>query len=200
MAAELKELKDRYKGFAPEDLERLQKEKEARELSELERQQEYQAALKTKEERYAAEVQAVMQENQRLKQAIEDDRLMQAVIEAFVDSGGRKDQSPKSYVTMLMPVIRAQLKVEDGEVIVIDRNGEPRVNAEKGLIDFTLADLMEEQRKGAGGVFFEPKDQAKGAGATANGRRASLLQQQMAELEALPRSERISRARELGLG
>ena len=194
---QVRELQQKFSGINPEEIERLKQEAEKREQEELEKQSQYQAALKLKEEKYNQDVNAVRNENLQLQQRLQQTIIEQAVVDAFLDGGGRRGESPKAYAKLLMPAIADQLKVEGDEVIVIDKNGDQRFNPET-FAPYTLADLMSDcRKKGPTALFFEPQDKASGSGATANGRRIS--SDKMAELEKLPRAERIARARELGL-
>jgi antitoxin component of MazEF toxin-antitoxin module len=191
-----KQLQKKYSGINPEEIERLKQESQQREQEELEKQSQYQAALKLKEERYNQDVAAVRSENQKLQQRLESTLIEQAVVDAFLGSGGKRGDTPKAYAKLLLPAIAEQLRVEEGEVIVVDANGDQRFNPET-FQPYTLADLMADCRsKGATAIFFEPLDKANGAGAHPNSRRIS--SDKMAELDKLPRAERIARAREMG--
>jgi antitoxin component of MazEF toxin-antitoxin module len=192
-----KQLQQKYSGINPEEVERLRQESERREQEELERKSEYQAALKISKEKYENELSAARNEAQQLSQKLQQTVIQQAVVDAFLECGGRRGDSPKAYAQLLMPAIADQLRVEDGEVIVVDKNGDQRFNLETGGT-YTLTDLMNDcRKKGATALFFEPQDKASGAGATANGRRIG--SDKMKELDNLPRAERIARARELGI-
>jgi antitoxin component of MazEF toxin-antitoxin module len=193
----IKQLQQKYQGINPEEIEKIKQANEAREQEELEKQSQYQAALKLREDKYNQDVQAVRNENQQLQQRLEATLIEQAVVDAFVGSGGRKDDSPKAYARLLLPAIADQLRVDDGEVVVVDSNGDPRLNPTT-FQPYTLTDLMADCRsKGATAIFFEPSDRANGTGARANARRTGA--DKMAELDGLPRAERITRAREMGL-
>jgi len=192
-----KQLQQRYAGIDPEEIERIKQGNEAREQEELEKQKQYQAALKLKEEKYNQDVAAVRNENLQLQQRLERNLIEQAVVDAFLKSGGRRGDSPKEYAKLLLPAISGQLKVDGDEVIVVDANGEPKFHPST-FQPYTLADLMADCRgTGATALLFEPQDKASGSGATANGRRIS--SDKMAELEKLPRAARIAKAREMGL-
>jgi antitoxin component of MazEF toxin-antitoxin module len=192
-----KQLQQKYSGINPEEIEKLRQDSERAQQEELEKQSQYQAALRLKEDKYNQDVEAVRNENQKLQQRLEATLIEQAVVDAFLGNGGRRGDTPKAYAKLLLPAIADQLRVEDGEVIVVDKNGDLRLNPET-FQAYTLADLMADCRgKGATAIFFEPQDRASGAGAQPNSRRVST--DKMAELNNLPRAERIARAREMGL-
>jgi antitoxin component of MazEF toxin-antitoxin module len=194
---QVRELQQKYSGINPDEIERLKQESERREQEELEQKQQYQAALKLKEEKYNQDVNAVRNENLQLQQKLQRTIIEQAVIDTFLECGGRRGDSPKAYAQLLLPAIADQLKVEDGEVIVVDKNGDQRFNLETGGT-YSLTDLMNDcRKKGATALFFEPQDKASGSGATANGRRVG--SDKLAELDKLPRAERLARAREMGI-
>ena len=193
----VRQLQERYSGINPEEIERLKQESEKREQEELEKQSQYQAALRLKEEKYNQDVQAVRGENQQLQQKLQQTVIEQAVVDAFLECGGKRGDSPKAYAKLLLPAIADQLRVEGDEVIVVDKNGDQKFSPET-FQPYTLSDLMNDcRKKGATAIFFEPVDKASGAGAYPNSRRVGA--DRMAELDKLPRAERIARAREMGL-
>lgn len=194
----IKDLQQKYSGINPAEIERLKQESERREQEELEKQSQYQAALKLKEEKYNQDVSAVRNENLQLQQRLERTVIEQAVVDAFLESGGKRGDSPKAYAKLLLPAIADQLRVVDGdEVIVVDKNGDQKFNPET-FQPYTLGDLMADcRKKGATAIFFEPQDKANGSGAYPNSRRVGA--DKLKELDGLPRAERIARARELGL-
>jgi hypothetical protein len=195
-------LQKKYSGIDPEEIERIRQANEAREQDELEKQKQYQAALKLKEDKYNQDVEAVRNENLQLQQRLENKLIEQSVVDAFLKSGGKRGDidrggSPKEYVNLLLPAIRNQLKVDGDDVIVVDKNGEQRFHPST-FKPYELEDLMADCRNsGATALLFDPADKASGAGAHPNARRASA--DKMAELNALPPAARIAKAREMGL-
>lgn len=204
LEAELKAMKAKMDEVDLEEFKKLKKEKEqeatTKEQTELEQKKQYQEALSKRDADHKKEQETLRQQIETLRKSMEEDKIVQAIQRSFIESGGRKDKDASDYVAMMMPLIRQHLKVENDRVIVADANGDQRVNPDNGFADFSLNDLMEECRKGAASIFFEPRDNASGAGATGNGRRSNAaLQKTMQEINSLPRSERILRARELGI-
>jgi antitoxin component of MazEF toxin-antitoxin module len=197
----VRQLQQKYSGINPEEIEKLKQESEKREQEELEKQSQYQAALKLKEDKYNQDVQAVRNENSQLQKRLEQTVIEQAVVDAFLASGGKRGdkpgESPKDYVRLLLPAVADQLRVDGDDVIVVDKNGDQRFNPET-FKPYTLEDLMSDcRKKGATALFFEPQDKANGSGAYPNSRRVSA--DKMKELEGLPPAARVARARELGI-
>jgi antitoxin component of MazEF toxin-antitoxin module len=194
---ELASLRAKYSSIDIEEINRLKQDAEKREQQELEEKAQYAAALRVKEEKYQAELISAKAEGQKIQSRLEASITEQAVIDAFLAAGGRRDDSPKAYIQLLLPAIAGQLKVVGDEVVIIDGQGDIKFNPATAA-PYTLADLMGEcRKKGATALFFEPEDKASGAGATANGRRIG--GDKMKELESMPRAARLAWARENGL-
>jgi hypothetical protein len=198
LQAKLKELEDKFAGIDPDAVSNLKKTAEEREQAELEAKQQYAAALKAKEDKYQQEIQAVKNEAQQLQSRLKERSIEQAVIDSFVANGGKRSDgiSPKEFVKMLMPAISHQLDLVDGEVVVVDREGNQAWHPET-FKPMTIDDLMTQCRtRGATASLFEPIDKANGAGAKGNSRISGSAR---SELDKLSGAAKLAKARELGL-
>jgi hypothetical protein len=198
LEAKLKALEDKFAGIDPASIKDLQKTAEEREQAELEAKQQYAAIIKTKEDKHSQELAAARNESQQLQAKLERRSIEQAAIDSFIANGGKRSDgiSPKEFVQMLMPAIEHQLALLDGEVTVVDKDGNQAWNAET-FKPMTIDDLMTQCRtKGATASLFDPIDKANGAGARGN---SKISNSARAELDKLSGAARLTRARELGL-
>lgn len=199
----LAELSQKYKDIDPEEVARMKATAEERERTELEEKKRYDEVINRTKAKHESEITAERALTVKLRSQLEETKIEQAITEAFFAAdgkmGGADGVGTKDFAAMLLSQVRSRIAIDDdGDVIVIDSNGDREFNPETAK-PMTVEELMNECRtKGATRILFNPIDKAQGGGAYSNVSRKA-RDQISAELAKLAPSARIARARELGL-
>lgn len=185
------------KGIDPQKYKELEKLAQTYEDRKLEEQRNFQEL----KERWTGEKTTLQQEIEQLKGSLKQNQIINALEKSFYATGGKagKDEDGYSYFDLIRDRAAAYIQFDDqGRITIIDPRDKTPMKDTKG-VSFTVDDLMMKLRSGGPtAALFDPISNGAGGGmnrSSSNQNPAMLREQIM----ALPRSERLSKARELGI-
>ena len=206
-AARAKELEDNNKTLQSQ-LEKIKaidpnryKQLEDLAASYEERKLEEQKQFSELKDRWSQEKSTLQQQNQKLAEDIKQQQLTNTLEKAFYSVGGKvgNDDDGYSYFDLVRDRAAKFIQFgEDGKMRIVDPRDGTRMLSPKGD-PLTVEDLMTKLRSsGPTAALFEPANNAAGSGLQ-RGLGGNNSQVTREQLMALPRAERLQKARELGI-
>jgi hypothetical protein len=195
--AELSSNLEKIKGIDPikyKELEIIAANYEERKLEEQRNFGELQTRYKEKEN-------ALLQENQQLKESNRQQAVVNALEKSFYATGGKsgKDDDGLTYFDLIRDRAANYIVLDDqGKITVVDPRDKMPLKDTKG-VSLTVDDLMLKLRSGGPTAsLFEPIGNGAGSGMVRSHgiQNKALLREQ---IKNLPRAEQLTKARELGL-
>jgi hypothetical protein len=196
--AELSGNLEKIKGIDPNKYQELEKLAASYEERKLEEQRNF-SELK---ERWTGEKTTLQQQIQQLQENLKQNQIINALEKSFYATGGKsgKDDDGYTYFDLIRDrAINYILLDESGKLIVIDPRDKTPLKDPKG-VSFTVDDLMLKLRTGGPTAsLFEPIGNGAGGGMTRSQHGTQNTAMVREQIMQLPRSERIARARQLGI-
>lgn len=196
--AELSTNLEKIKGIDPNKYQELEKLAQTYEERKLEEQRNF-SELK---ERWTGEKTTLQQQIQQLQENLKQNQIINALEKSFYSTGGKsgKDDDGYTYFDLIRDRAANYIVLDDqGRITIIDPRDKTPLKDTKGA-NFTVDDLMLKLRSaGPTASLFEPISNGAGSGMTRSQhgtQNAAMLREQ---IMALPRSERMGKARELGI-
>ncbi|BBD69539.1 hypothetical protein NIES4072_31280 [Nostoc commune NIES-4072] len=189
---------EKIKGIDPNKYQELEKLAQTYEERKLEEQRNF-SELK---ERWTAKEATLMQQVQQLQETLKQNQIVNALEKSFYATGGKsgKDDDGYTYFDLIRDRAINYIVLDDsGKITIIDPRDKTPLKDTKG-VSLTVDDLMLKLRSGGPTAsLFEPIGNGAGSGMTRSQhgtQNGAMLREQ---IMALPRSERIAKARELGI-
>ncbi|MFN6572370.1 hypothetical protein [Dendronalium sp. ChiSLP03b] len=195
--AELLQQLEQIKKIDPNRYQELEKLAQTYEERKLEEQRNF-GELK---ERWTTEKTTLQQQIQQLQENLKRNQIINTLEKSFYATGGKagKDEDGYSYFDLIRDRAAAYIVLDDQDKIsVIDPRDKTLLKDTKG-VSFTVDDLMLKLRSGGPtAALFDPINNGAGGGMTRSHgtQNTAMLREQ---IMALPRAERLARARELGI-
>lgn len=186
------------KGIDPNKYKELEKLAQTYEERKLEEQRNF-SELK---ERWSGEKTSLQQEIGLLKESLKQVQIINALEKSFYATGGKagKDEDGYSYFDLIRDRAMNYIVLDEstGKLTVIDPRDKTILKDSKGAA-FTVDELMLKLRSGGPtSALFDPVTNGAGSGMhrSVNNQNGAMLREQLMQL---PRSERLAKARELGI-
>ena len=194
---ELLQQLDQIKKIDPKRYQELEDLSKGYEDRKLEEQRNFQEL----KERWTGEKTTLQQQINLLQENLKQTQIINALEKSFYATGGKagKDDDGYSYFDLIRDRATGYIVLDDqGRISVIDPRDKTPLKDTKG-VSFTVDDLMLKLRSsGPTASLFDPIGNGAGGGMTRSHgtQNAAMLREQ---IMALPRSERLHKAREMGI-
>lgn len=195
--AELLKQLDQIKKIDPKRYQELEDLAKGYEDRKLEEQRNFQEL----KERWTGEKTTLQQQIQQLQDSLKQTQIINALEKSFYATGGKagKDEDGYSYFDLIRDRAAAYIQFDDsGKITVIDPRDKTPLKDTKG-VSFTVDDLMLKLRSGGPtAALFDPIGNGAGSGMqrSSGHQNPAMVREQLMQL---PRSERLAKARELGI-
>ncbi|MEH1821526.1 MAG: hypothetical protein V7L31_21005 [Nostoc sp.] len=196
--AELSSNLEKIKGIDPSKYQELEKLARDYEESKLEKERNF-AELK---ERWTGEKTTLQQQIQQLQESNRQQTILNALEKSFYATGGKsgRDDDGLTYFDLIRDRAANYIVLdEQGRITIIDPKDKTPLKDTKG-VSLTVDDLMLKLRSGGPTAsLFEPIGNGAGSGMVRSQHGTQNPAMLREQIMALPRSERIAKARELGI-
>ncbi|QLE47928.1 hypothetical protein FD724_07230 [Nostoc sp. C057] len=189
---------EKIKGIDPNKYQELEKLAQTYEERKLEEQRNF-SELK---ERWTVKETTLLAQVQQLQENLKQNQIINALEKSFYATGGKsgKDEDGYTYFDLIRDRAANYIVLDDqGKITIIDPRDKTPLKDTKGA-NFTVDDLMLKLRSaGPTASLFEPISNGAGSGMTRSQHGTQNTAMVREQIMALPRSERISKARQLGI-
>ncbi|MEH1828263.1 hypothetical protein FD723_18770 [Nostoc sp. C052] len=196
--AELSTNLEKIKGIDPNKYQELEKLAQTYEERKLEEQRNF-SELK---DIWGKEKTTLVQQVQQLQENLKQTQIVNALEKSFYATGGKSGRDDDGYTYFDLIRDRAANYIvldEQGKITIIDPRDKTPLRDTKGA-NFTVDDLMLKLRSGGPTAsLFDPIGNGAGSGMTRSQHGTQNPAMLREQIMALPRSERIAKARELGV-
>lgn len=188
---------EKIKGIDPNKYQELEKLAQTYEERKLEEQRNF-SELK---DIWGKEKTTLAQQVQQLQENLKQTQIVNALEKSFYATGGKSGRGDDGWTYFDLVKSRAMNYIvldESGKINVIDPRDQTALKDTKG-VNFTVDDLMLKLRSdGPTAALFDPIGNGAGSGMTRSHgtQNAAMLREQIMKL---PRTERLAKARELGI-
>ncbi|MEH1780231.1 MAG: hypothetical protein V7L26_14135 [Nostoc sp.] len=201
LEAQVTELSDnleKIKGIDPNKYQELEKLAQTYEERKLEEQRNF-SELK---ERWTAKEATLVQQVQQLQENLKQNQIINALEKSFYATGGKsgKDDDGYTYFDLIRDRAANYIVLDDqGKITIIDPRDKTPLRDPKG-VNFTVDDLMLKLRSGGPtAALFDPVNNGAGGGMTRSqgSQNGAMVREQVMQISS--RSDRLARARQLGI-